>query len=125
LPTCLGLQALGVCVLLFAVGPPEAGAEPLHMAQTTGNRGGAAPADAGRPTEIVVTLPSSLSQSQVDELARRHRLAQVDSQRIGGTGLTSHRWRIVDRRSVADVVRALEADGSVGAAQPNHRHRLQ
>jgi hypothetical protein len=77
------------------------------------------------PDEVVVRLPSNLSRQTLDDLATRHRLARVESQIVGLTGTAFHRWRITDRRSVSDVIRALEADAAVGAAQPNYRFTLQ
>ena len=77
------------------------------------------------PDEVVVRLPSNLSRQALDDLATRHRLARVESQIVGLTGTAFHRWRITDRRSVSDVIRALEADAAVGAAQPNYRFALQ
>ena len=77
------------------------------------------------PDEVVVRLPSNLSPQALEELAGRHRLTRVELHSIGLTGSTFHRWRISDRRSVSDVIRALEEDGAVGAAQPNYRFRLQ
>ena len=75
--------------------------------------------------EVLVGLPSNLTQQSLDTLARRHRLVRLEAQAIGLTGTTFHRWQISDQRSVADVVRALEADTSVRAAQPNYRFTLQ
>jgi subtilisin family serine protease len=75
--------------------------------------------------EVLVGLPSNLTQQAIDTLARRHRLVRLESQAIGLTGSTFHRWQISDQRSVADVVRALEADTGVRAAQPNYRFTLQ
>jgi subtilisin family serine protease len=40
-------------------------------------------------------------------------------------GTTYYRWRIPDRRSVAAVVRALEANNTVASAQPNYLFTLQ
>jgi hypothetical protein len=77
------------------------------------------------PDEVVVRLPANLSRQALDDLARRHRLTRIESQSIGLTGTTFHRWRITDRRPVSDVIRALETDGAVGAAQPNYRFALQ
>jgi subtilisin family serine protease len=75
--------------------------------------------------EVLVGLPSNLTQQALDALARRHRLLRLESQAIALTGTTMHRWQISDQRSVADVVRALEADTSVRVAQPNYRFALQ
>jgi hypothetical protein len=77
------------------------------------------------PDEVVVGLPSALSAQALDAMARRHRLVRLEAERIGLTSTTFHRWRITDQRSVSDVIRALEADGSVRAAQPNYRFTLQ
>ncbi len=77
------------------------------------------------PDEVVVGLPSALSPQALDALARRHRLVRLEAASIGLTGTTFHRWRIADARSVSDVIRALEADSGVRAAQPNYRFTLQ
>src|SRR5262249_58843754 len=60
-----------------------------------------------------------------EALARRFRLTRLESFnfQLGGTKL--YRWRIGDRRSVASVVRALQASGSVISASPNYVKRLQ
>jgi subtilisin family serine protease len=75
--------------------------------------------------EVLVGLPTNLSPQALDTLARQHRLTRLDSQSIGLTGTTFHRWQIADQRSVSEVVRALEADGGVRVAQPNYRFTLQ
>jgi subtilisin family serine protease len=77
------------------------------------------------PDEVVVRLPSNLSPQALDDLARRHRLARVESQTVGLIGGTFHRWRITDRRSVSDVIRAIETDGGASGVQPNYRFTLQ
>ena len=75
--------------------------------------------------EVLVGLPSNLSPQALEALAQRHRLTRLESQAIGLTGVTLHRWRIGDQRLVGDVVRALEADGGISMAQPNYRFTLQ
>ena len=75
--------------------------------------------------EVLVGLPSNLTPQALDALARRYGLTRLESQRIGLTGTTFHRWQISDRRSVADVIRGLEADAGVRVAQPNYRFTLQ
>jgi subtilisin family serine protease len=106
--------------------------EGLNRAATTGQpaiprRSGVPPAGERRfvPSEVVISLPSNLSPETLDALASRHGLTRLDSQSIGLTGTTFHRWRIADQRSVSEVVRALEADRVVHAAQPNYRFTLQ
>jgi subtilisin family serine protease len=75
--------------------------------------------------EVLLGLPSNLSSQAIDALARRHGLTRLDSQRIGLTGTTLHRWRITDQRTVTEVIRAIEADRGLGAAQPNYQFTLQ
>ena len=58
-------------------------------------------------------------------LARRHGLTRIEAQDVGLNGTTLHRWQIQDGRSVADVIRALEADAGIRVAQPNYRFTLQ
>jgi hypothetical protein len=74
--------------------------------------------------EVVVGLASDLSANALDELARRHGLTHLEAQPIALIGVTYHRWRIGDSRSVSDVIRALEGDGVVRTAQPNYRFTL-
>jgi hypothetical protein len=76
-------------------------------------------------SEVVIGLASDLSLRSVDDLARRHRLTPLESQQIALIGTTYHRWRIGDSRGVSEVIRALEADGTVRTAQPNYRFTLQ
>jgi len=77
------------------------------------------------PDEVVVELAGSATTQQTDALARRYRLARLQSIpfELGGTTLV--RWRITDRRSVPLVVRALENDATVLSAQPNYLFALQ
>ena len=75
--------------------------------------------------EVVVSLPSTLSPEALETMVRRHRLVRVQSESIELTGTAFHRWRIADARSVREVIRALEADAGVEAAQPNYRYTLQ
>jgi hypothetical protein len=77
------------------------------------------------PNEVLIGLPSNLTADALDALARRHGLVHLEAQRIALTGTTFHRWRIADARSIADVVRELEADRGVSLAQPNYRFTLQ
>jgi Subtilase family len=77
------------------------------------------------PGEVVVEVAGSPSDQAIEQLARRHRLARLESLSFRLSGTTVYRWRIPDRRSVPAVVRALEADASVRAAQPNFISFLQ
>jgi subtilisin family serine protease len=76
------------------------------------------------PDEVMIRLPGNMSPQAVDELARRHGLTRLESQSVGLTGTTFHRLRISDRRAVAGVIAALEAEGAIAAAQPSYRFTL-
>jgi hypothetical protein len=62
------------------------------------------------PDEVMIRLPGNMPPQAVDELARRHGLARLESQTIALTGTTFHRFRIADRRAVPAVIAALEAE---------------
>src|SRR5664280_968169 len=70
--------------------------------------------------EVVIEVANSVSPQQIDALQRRYRLTRIESQTFQLSGTTLFRWRIPDRRSVAAVVRVLEADRVVASAQPNY-----
>jgi hypothetical protein len=74
--------------------------------------------------EIVAEIDSALSDTQVDELARRHRIERIESQNFPLIGGNIGLFRIVDRRTVEMVRRELAADG-VRSVQPNFRYLLQ
>ncbi len=79
------------------------------------------------PDEVVVEVSNTMTPQRIAALEQRHRLTRLEQQSVQLTGSTMIRWRIPDRRSVAAVVRALEADGSgtVSSAQPNYLFALQ
>ncbi len=77
------------------------------------------------PDEVLVEVDTSVSPQAVDALQRRHRLATLEQQTFQLAGTTLYRWRIPDRRSVTTVVRELQRDRVVAAAQPNYRFTLQ
>jgi subtilisin family serine protease len=96
--------------------------------QNAARRGpsGAPPANERRlvPDEIVIELRNTVSPQQIQALQNRHRLTRLESQTSQLSGTSLYRWRIPDRRSVATVVRALEADNVVASAQPNYQFAL-
>jgi subtilisin family serine protease len=75
--------------------------------------------------EVVIELAGNISPQAVAALAVRHRLTRLQSFTLQLTGTSFQRMRINDRRSVPDVVRALETDGIVVAVQPNYISTLQ
>lgn len=102
---------------------------PRRSQQTPNRRGlsGAPPVNERRlvPDEVVIELSNSVSAQQIDALQRRFQLTRIESHAFQLSNTTLYRWRILDRRSVAAVVRALEADRLVASAQPNYLFTLQ
>ena len=91
------------------------------------NANGVPPANERRlvPDEVLVEVASSTSPQTINALQRRYRLTSVEQQTFQLAGTTLYRWRIPDRRSVAGVVRSLQADAVVASAQPNYLFTLQ
>jgi hypothetical protein len=106
-------------------GPPPANRRPPQRATRRASH--APPAGERRmvPDEVVIELRDSATPRQIDALQRRFRLTRIAQTPIGLTGTTFFRWHIPDRRSVAAVVRQLEADRLVASAQPNYQFTLQ
>ncbi|HXZ17546.1 MAG TPA: peptidase S8, partial [Roseiarcus sp.] len=75
--------------------------------------------------EVVVELAAGVPQQQVEALEQRQRIVALEQRLSLLSGTKLIRARIGDRRSVAAVVRALENDALVLAAQPNYRFVLQ
>jgi hypothetical protein len=88
---------------------------------------GAPPANERRmvPDEVLIKVAGSVTPQQINALQARHRLTRVETLSFEPGSGTLFRWRIPDRRSVAAVVRALEGEAIVAAAQPNYLYRLQ
>ena len=82
----------------------------------------AAPRPDHVPDEVLIILASSVSEETVDALGRRLRLNRVAS--FTANDITMFRWKILDRRPVPAVVRSLEAESIVLAAQPNYTYQL-
>jgi subtilisin family serine protease len=75
--------------------------------------------------EVVLDLPSTVSAQSLETLAQRYHLSRVGSVSFGLTGHTLYRWRVDDGRPVADVIRDLQQEQDVSAAQPNFTFKLQ
>jgi subtilisin family serine protease len=96
----------------------------------TGNRrpgSGVPPANERRlnPDEVVIEVANNVTAQAIAALQQRHRLTQLDQFTSQLSGTTMLRSRILDRRTVAAVVRELEGDAVVMSAQPNYRFALQ
>ncbi len=68
---------------------------------------------------------AEIDDAQSDDLARRHRLARIESQNFSLVGSTISLFRFNDGRSVETVRAELAADASVRSVQPNFRYLLQ
>jgi subtilisin family serine protease len=126
----------GVLMAIPQMGPPSGGQfidgvrqGPRRPTQRVTRRGpsGAPPTNERRlvPDEVVIEFSNTVSPQTVDALRRRYRLTRIESQIFQLSGTMLSRWRIPDRRPVAGVVRALEADNVVASAQPNYLFTLQ
>jgi hypothetical protein len=74
------------------------------------------------PDEVLIQLVSGVSEETIAALGRRLRLNRAASLTAGN--ITTSRWTILDRRSVPAVVRSLQAEPIVLAAQPNYTYHL-
>ena len=75
--------------------------------------------------EVLIEFAGTPGPDAIEALQRRHHLSGIASQALPLTGATIHRWRIDDdKKTVAAVVRALEADKAVASAQPNYVYML-
>jgi subtilisin family serine protease len=88
------------------------------VAQTALNQGTVA-------GHLVAEIDGSLSDTQADELARRHGLVRLQSQDFPLLGATIGLFRITDRRTVETARRQFATDASVHWVQPNFRYILQ
>ncbi len=126
--------AIGVATGIILSQPPAGATEAAPQRAQRPNqpqrnaRGSGVPA-AGEtrmvPDEVVIELPNTVPAATINSVQQRHRLTRLETQTVTLTGTTFYRWRIPDRRSVAAVVRALEADTRIASAQPNYRYTLQ
>ena len=75
--------------------------------------------------EIVAEIDGTLSDAQVEALARRHGLRRVGSQSFELIGATIGLFRITGGKTVETASREFAGDGSVRSVQPNFRYILQ
>src|SRR3984957_13910327 len=75
--------------------------------------------------EIVAEIDGTLSDTQVEALARRHGLRRVGSQSFELIGATIGLFRITGGKTVDAASREFAGDGSVRSVQPNFRYILQ
>jgi hypothetical protein len=101
---------------------------------SAGNRNGSASRNGSSQTalnlrpiagELVAEIDGSLSDAQVDALARRHGLVRLESRNFPLIGAAIGLFRITDRRPAETVRRAFAGDASVRSVQLNFRYVLQ
>jgi hypothetical protein len=73
--------------------------------------------------EVVLDMPSNLPPQTLNSLAQRHHLTRVGAETLGAH--TLYRWRVEDSRPIADVIRDLQNEDHISAAQPNFTFTLQ
>jgi subtilase family protein/fervidolysin-like protein len=131
---------------ITTITPSLSGADPQTKKATVGGNGGGSnnnsstgqqsprraasgvPAAGERryvPDEVLIQLSSSVTAEAIDAFARSMRLTRVES--FTADGITMFRWKIPDpsRRPVPTVIRSLEAQRIVVAAQPNYFYKVQ
>jgi hypothetical protein len=75
------------------------------------------------PDEVLTQLVSGVSEQTIAALGRRLRLNRAAP--LTADDITTFRWKILDRRPVPEVVRSLQAEPIVLAAQPNYTYQLE
>jgi hypothetical protein len=74
------------------------------------------------PDEVLTQFVSGVSEQTIAALGRRLRLNRAASLIAGN--VTTFRWTVLDRRPVPAVVRSLQAEPIVVAAQPHYPYQL-
>lgn len=74
--------------------------------------------------EVVLQLGGNVTPEQVAAVARELGLEVVTTENVGLLARTVYRFRITDGKSVAEVIRALEAKNIAAFAQPNYVYTL-
>jgi subtilisin family serine protease len=77
------------------------------------------------PNEVLVEVPLSTPEAEVDALATQQRIQKLGSTEIALLNTRIYRWRITDGRPVDQVVAAIGADARVSGAHVNHLFQLQ
>src|SRR5262245_63347409 len=112
----LKLIALGTLIAVLALASASQADERLASRRSFVHQAPYAPA------EVLIQLAADVPDQTVAALARRLRLDRLASVTAGD--VTVLRWRIPDRRSVPEVIRSLESERVVLAAQPNYLYGL-
>ncbi len=106
-------------------GPPRSRKPPPERGSKKSSRITAAADPTYVPNEVLIEIAGQPTDAQVRDIAKRHKLRQVQSQHIALLDTTFYRWRIPDGRSVDTVVKQLSADRGITSVQRNSIFRLQ
>ena len=87
-----------------------------------GGGGGAPPRGQGQfvANEVITEFDRAATPQSINRFARRYNLSLLQSQGFPLIGSTFYRWRILGRRTVPNMVGAIEIDRLVASVQPNH-----
>jgi subtilisin family serine protease len=76
------------------------------------------------PNEVILDVPPSVSEGQLNAIAGRHAMTRMETQTFRLTGRRLFRWRIDGNTSVPDMIRGMAREGQVAGAQPNYLFSL-
>jgi subtilisin family serine protease len=76
------------------------------------------------PNEVILDVPPSVSESQLNAIAARHAMTRMETQTFRLTGRRLFRWRIDGGTSVPDMIASVAREGQVAGAQPNYLYAL-
>ena len=72
------------------------------------------------PNELLLEIPSDVTEATLDSIAQRYGLVRVSSLTVQLLGTTIYRWRITSGRSAAEIIRALAREGILRSLQANN-----
>jgi subtilisin family serine protease len=120
----------GATIVRPVPGQPQFTPPPLPLRPVVGDGGerfsSVPPPNENRfiPNEVVVQVPSTAPPDVIQTIAREFGLTVIASQTLTATGRTAYRFSFASRRTLRDMIRALEARSIVAVAQPNYQFRL-
>ena len=71
------------------------------------------------PNEVILDVPPSVSEGQLNAIAARHAMTRMETQTFRLTGRRLFRWRIDGGTSVPDMIRSVAGEDQVAGAQAN------
>ena len=71
------------------------------------------------PNEVILDVPTSVSEGQLNAIAARHSMTRMETQTFRLTGRRLFRWRIDGGTSVPDMIRGVARETLVAGAQAN------